>query len=431
MMRAVVFAVPPTAPTGLTASVSGASVVLTWTNPSVNASGFTVQRAADAGFTTGLVTTSIGLVTTFTDRAVVAGQTYFYRVLASNTVGSAVPGYPTLTADSAPSNTASILYQPMSGLVLSPTSLAFGNQLVGTNSTTRTVTLSNTGTATVTITGVTFTGPFSRNGGTCAATLLAGGNCTIGIRFRPVASGPAVGQVSIANSDPGSPHTAALSGNGIAPVASVSPAAQSFAAAVNTPDGPHVVTVTNTGTAPLTISNVTISGTNPPQFHFVSACPATLAVGASCTIQTGFWPTTATPRTKTATLNVVVAAPATNATVALTGTVIVPVFTLTPSPLAFGGQTVLTTSAPRIVTVTNTGTLPLTINNVTRTGANPGQFAHTTTCGAFPATLPALSTCTVSVTFRPTTVGAKTASLNVVVAAPGTSQSVPLSGTGQ
>ncbi len=318
-----------------------------------------------------------------------------------------------------------------STLLLSPTSLVFGNQLVGTASIVQTVTLTNTGSTTVTISSVTFTGSFARNGGTCTGSLLAGRTCTIGVRFSPLASGPAVGQLSVAASDQAGPHTAALSGNGIAPVASMSPAALGFNTPLNVPSSPQTVTVTNSGTAPLTINNVTRTGANPGQFAHVTTCPGSLAAGASCTITVTFSPTTANPPTKTATLNLVVAAPATNKTVALTGNIAVPTFSMSPAAVAFGGQARLTVSAARVVTVSNTGTVPLRINNVTRTGANPGQFAQTNTCGPFPATLAVGGSCTISVTFRPTTLGAKTASLRVGVAAPATSQSIPLSGTGQ
>ena len=334
-----------------------------------------------------------------------------------------------LAATASQSTTA--LPSAVSSLLLSPTSLVFGNQLVGTASIAQTVTLTNTGSTTVTISSVTFTGNFARSGGTCAGSLLAGQTCTIGVRFTPLASGPAVGQLNVVASDQASPHTAALSGNGIAPVASMSPAALTFSTPLNVPSAAQTVTVTNTGTAPLTINNVTRTGANPAQFAHVASCPGSLPAGASCTITVTFSPTNANPPTKTATLNLVVAAPETNKTVALTGNIVVPTFTMSPAALAFGGQARLTVSAPRVVTVTNTGTAPLRINNVTRTGANPGQFALTNTCGPFPATLAVGGSCTINVTFRPTTLGAKTASLRVGVAAPATSQSIPLSGTGQ
>jgi hypothetical protein len=117
--------------------------------------------------------------------------------------------------------------------------------------------------------------------------------------------------------------------------------------------------------------------------------------------------------------------------VALSGTVIVPTYTLTPGSLAFGNQPRNVTSAPRAVIVNNTGAAPLRITNITLDGTHRNQFAQTNTCGPFPANLAAGASCTINVTFRPTTTGNKNARVTVRVAAPATNQSVTLTGTGQ
>jgi len=80
------------------------------------------------------------------------------------------------------------------------------------------------------------------------------------------------------------------------------------------------------------------------------------------------------------------------------------------------------------VTVTNTSTAPLSITRISLNGADPRQFAQANNCGA---SLAAGASCAVTVTFAPTSTGAKTASLNLNVASPATSQSVSLTGTGQ
>jgi FtsP/CotA-like multicopper oxidase with cupredoxin domain len=102
MMRAIGFAVPPKTP-ALTGLISGTgksrSVVLTWTD-SLVATGFTVQKASDPAFTQDLVTINAGKVLTYTDRIGGTLMPIFYRVFASNTVGSSVVGYPTLTRES-------------------------------------------------------------------------------------------------------------------------------------------------------------------------------------------------------------------------------------------------------------------------------------------------------------------------------------------
>lgn len=108
MMRPMCCAVPPEAPTGLGSSGGAGNVQLSWTNNSLNQTGVIVQRATNSTFTAGLATFSPtgATPTTYTDTTAVGGQTYFYRVIATNTVGSInVGAYPTMTANSQPSNT--------------------------------------------------------------------------------------------------------------------------------------------------------------------------------------------------------------------------------------------------------------------------------------------------------------------------------------
>jgi FtsP/CotA-like multicopper oxidase with cupredoxin domain len=109
MMRAMILAVPPDAPTNLLATVPTGkpAVTLTWTDNSLNETGFTIQRATNSAFTVGLTTFTVGPGTgTFTDTTVKKGTTYYYRVIANNVVGYtrayAAPavGYPHLSADS-------------------------------------------------------------------------------------------------------------------------------------------------------------------------------------------------------------------------------------------------------------------------------------------------------------------------------------------
>ncbi len=106
MMRGMALAVAPEAPSNLVATLKGGSPLLTWMDNSLNETSFIVQRAADAGFTTKVVTFTVAAgVTTFTDKTYKAnGTPYYYRVFARNTVGSTVAGYPRVSADSAFSN---------------------------------------------------------------------------------------------------------------------------------------------------------------------------------------------------------------------------------------------------------------------------------------------------------------------------------------
>jgi hypothetical protein len=215
--------------------------------------------------------------------------------------------------------------------------LAFGNVPVGTTSASRTLTLSNTGTAGLTGIALTFTGPYSRAaaGGTCTPTLAAGATCTINVVFSPTALGSAPGSVAIAASVTVTGSPVAASGTGIAAVvsASLTPTSQVFAnetrsaTACTTPDyfvcsnnSLFVFTLTNTGNVPLTgITQGVLGGTNPTEFNvdrLISNCGpngagqfagpnTTLAPGATCFITVGFHPLTSqTTGLKTATISV-------------------------------------------------------------------------------------------------------------------------------
>lgn len=119
--------------------------------------------------------------------------------------------------------------------------------------------------------------------------------------------------------------------------------------------------------------------------------------------------------------NVEAAKTTAEATTEVTGTVAV---TLSDSSLDFGGQNVTTTSATKMVTLTNSGTQTLTISSI----AASGDFAQTNTCGS---SVNASATCTISVTFTPTATGARTGSVTITDNAPDSPESVSLTGMGQ
>src|SRR5206468_1770224 len=96
---------------------------------------------------------------------------------------------------------------------------------------------------------------------TCT-TVAAGGSCTVSVTFSPTTTGAKTASVSIASNAAGSPHSVALTGAGVAPALSVSPASLTFGSqTVNTTSAAQTLTVTNSGTAPLLVGAVTKTGT--------------------------------------------------------------------------------------------------------------------------------------------------------------------------
>ncbi len=104
---------------------------------------------------------------------------------------------------------------------LSPTSLSFGNQEVNTSSAVRTVTLTNTGNAALTIHSIALSGQHSgdyHQQNTCpssSSTLAAGASCTINVTFTPTADGSLSASLTITVNASGSPQSVALSGTGV------------------------------------------------------------------------------------------------------------------------------------------------------------------------------------------------------------------------
>ncbi len=96
-----------------------------------------------------------------------------------------------------------------------PTSLAFGNQDTDTTSPAQTITLSNYGTTTLGITGITVSANFGQTN-TCNSTLASGASCTISVTFTPGNTGSLNGTLSFADSAAESPQTVSLSGTGVA-----------------------------------------------------------------------------------------------------------------------------------------------------------------------------------------------------------------------
>ena len=436
MMRPMVLQVAPGTPNPLVATgntTGGAN--LTFTDNSANEVRFELQRDTTSGFLAPTViqvpasspNSSFGLPIAYPDPTLVVGQTYYYRVRAVadlpgfSTMATATPEY------SSWSNTVSFVSAPKAGI--SPATLAFGNQPVGTRSAVQVVTLSNTGTAVLSgITptlGNTTSYSLSR---TCGVTLNPGATCTFSVSFAPNVAGSIPTTLRIASNDPANPTlTVTITGTGTAPLSTtVSPASLSFGnQAVNTTSASQTITFTNIGALTITINSVTLAPTT--NYTMTNGCTGTLKAGRNCTIQVQFAPKSAATLAATVTISST-GNPATQV-VSLTGTgtaASAPVLKVAPSSLAFGSITNRTTSAAKTVTVSNSGTGSLRINGVSLGGANANQFTQTNNC---PANLAAGASCTVNVRFAPNQKGAKTASLNVNVAAPATSQSVTLTGT--
>src|SRR5260370_345966 len=105
---------------------------------------------------------------------------------------------------------------PSRGIQVSPTSINFGNAVVGSTSS-QPLIIANTGTATLSITQVTETGSafFNVSGFSLPLNLSVGQQATITVAFLPTSVGAASGNISIVSNAPGSPLAISLSGTAL------------------------------------------------------------------------------------------------------------------------------------------------------------------------------------------------------------------------
>src|SRR5437016_1969235 len=195
------------------------------------------------------------------------------------------------------------------GVGLAPTSLDFGNQLLATTSAPMTVTLTNTGAAALTINSFAASSDFAAtNIGradvcTPATNLARMPTCTSNETFTPTASGARTGTLSLADDACCSPQL-------LPPRATLSTYTTLFRSTsldfgnqlLATTSAPMTVTLTNTGAAALTINSFAASSDFAATSTGASACPtspATLAAGATCTINVTFTPTASGARSET------------------------------------------------------------------------------------------------------------------------------------
>ena len=105
-------------------------------------------------------------------------------------------------------------------VTLTPSSLTFASQAVGTTSAQQSVTVTNSGTANLFINGV----PISQAGldfntdEACAGlTLTPGTSCTMSVVFNPSATGTRTATLNVTDNAAGSPQTVPLTGTGTNP----------------------------------------------------------------------------------------------------------------------------------------------------------------------------------------------------------------------
>src|SRR5206468_1149831 len=220
----------------------------------------------------------------------------------------------------------------------------------------------------------------------------ASATCTINVTFTPTATGTRSATLTVTDNASNSPQTAGVSGTGtMLPSLSPSPVPDFGSQNLGAISAAQAVTLSNPTSTALSITGIAFTGANPGDFGQTNNCGSSVAAGGNCTINVTFTPTAAGSRSGT--LTVTDNASNSPQTSGVSGTGTAPP-SLSPSPVPdFGSQSVGTTSAAKVVTLSNPSGTALTITSVGFTGTNSGEFGQTNNCPISPSTLAASATC--------------------------------------
>ena len=295
---------PPPALTLLSSTLSFGTVVGGTTSPSQSVMATPLSTAAVS--LTGITTSGdFALVTTATScpysgGTLAAGATCtiditFSPTATGNRTGTATINY---TGNGSPETVALNGTGIAPAASISPASLSFSTQDVGSPSAPQPVTLTNKGPLVLGVSAVaTSSGWIETNN--CLPSVAANSSCTINVSFQPAFFGPQTGALTITDAATNSPQAVTLSGTALAPVVSLSSTSLTFSAqTVSTKSAPQTITLTNTGNGALTPLKITRSG----PFAQTNTCGDSVAAGASCTISVTFSPLGAGSQSGTMTL---------------------------------------------------------------------------------------------------------------------------------
>jgi len=303
---------------------------------------------------------------------------------------------------------------------LTPTKVAFGNQVVGTASASQDIVLQNTAKGTISFTLSPLTDYTTSS--SCSGTVVKGASCTIYVSFLPTAVGKRAATLKV--SDGVTTADVALSGNGV-PATTISPTSLAFGDVAQNSSSP-TSTITLTNNQDVALNLISANGPNPDYSVLSPAsggCKGTLAPRTSCEFTVVFTPHVLGADNET--LIITHDAMTSPQAVAITGTGVL-ALAVKPASAVFATQLQGTTSAAKTVTLSNNQSQPLNSLSLSVLG-NTSDFPVT---GCAPP-IAALASCKLSITFSPQASGTRTGTLVISSPdAPGGPLDVSLSGVG-
>lgn len=219
---------------------------------------------------------------------------HFILVFAPSTLGVATGTITIGSTDPASPTLIQLTGRGVAPIInVTPASLIFGSVLVGTASTTQTVTIQNAGTALLIVSSVTSSQPVFTLG-TIPTTVAPGSSASFPVSFTPTAVGPASGTITINSNALGVPTIrVSVTGVGILQKIAVTPVSLTFGQVpVGTTSSSQNITVQNIGTVPLNVTGATSTNS---AFLINNNPVTTLAPGTSATLSVSFQPSVAGP----------------------------------------------------------------------------------------------------------------------------------------
>jgi hypothetical protein len=315
---------------------------------------------------------------------------------------------------------------------VSPTTVPFGTVNLGVSAN-LTVTVSNTGTAPLNVTGIAL-GAGTSTEFTWAPlapfTVAAGASTPLVITFTPTSVGAKTGSIVISSNDTVTPTvTVNVSGTGAippVPVIALNPNPLNFGT-LNIGASSNMTTqIQNNGAADLVVNSIALCAGTITEFSFVQIAPVTIIAGTSASLSVAYAPTNI--GTDTGCIAIGSNDPV-NSTINLnlTGTGAqgpTPGITLAQNPLNFGTMAI-GTSLTLVDQIQSTGTAPL---NVTGIALCAGTTEFSFTPITLPVSIPVGNNVPFNITYTPGTVGPVTGCINITSNAPVATQN--LTGTG-
>jgi Abnormal spindle-like microcephaly-assoc'd, ASPM-SPD-2-Hydin/Protein of unknown function (DUF1573) len=352
---------------------------------------------------------------------IAAGATAQFSAAFDPTVPGAATGTISITS-SATNGTLSI---PVSGtgtqgtLTANPASIPFGNLAVN-GSATVPVTLTNTGTAALSITASSVSGTGFSMSSLAAQSLNPGQTASINVTFSPTTATTVNGSVSVSTNLPNSPLTIALSGTGTQAQISANPSSVTFGNVAVGSNGSTQVTLKNGGNSTLTISQINVTGAGMSQTGLSTS--TTIAAGDSVNFNAIFTPTSGTAISGS--ISITTNAAPSPLVINLTGTGTQPQISANPSSVTFGTVTVGNSNS-QTVTLKNNGNATLQFTSINVSGAGFSQTGLSTS-----TTIAAGGSTTFDAIFTPTSGSPSTGSISLNTNGAPAAMTINLSGTG-